>query len=327
MKLISKSLLVVSSFLVLASCGGGGGTVVTSSETSSSETPITTSEQPVVTSEERPVVTSEEAPVITSEEKPVVTSEEAPVTTSEEKPVVTSEEQPVVTSEEKPVVTSEIPAESETPIESSEEEKEYYTITFETNGGSYVAPIQVEFNTLAAKPADPVKDGCEFLGWFKDTYCITPFDWTKHLVTADWILYAGWEGDEPVESSEEIIVTSEETPVQTSEEAGELTLTLDPGVWDSTGSPRYAVYLFKDTSNEWMDMQKNGSVYVVTLSQTQLASYNKVIFTRMNPASSENTWSNKWNQSNDLDIPSVSSTYTITGWGDMGQNSPGQWSN
>ena len=40
-----------------------------------------------------------------------------------------------------------------------------YTITFDTDGGSEVAPITQDYNTAIAKPANPTKAGSSFAGW------------------------------------------------------------------------------------------------------------------------------------------------------------------
>ena len=60
-----------------------------------------------------------------------------------------------------------------------------FTITFVSNGGTEVGPLQVEYGEKAAKPADPSKGGDEFLGWFVDAVCVTPFDWDTQI-TSDW---------------------------------------------------------------------------------------------------------------------------------------------
>ena len=39
-----------------------------------------------------------------------------------------------------------------------------------------------------------------------------------------------------------------------------------------------------------------------------------VIFVRMNGASTENNWDNKWNQTDDLPVD-PGSTYQVEGWG------------
>ncbi len=41
--------------------------------------------------------------------------------------------------------------------------------------------------------------------------------------------------------------------------------------------------------------------------------FSNIIFCRMNGATTENNWGNKWNQTNDLAIE-PGSTYTINGW-------------
>jgi PKD repeat protein len=66
-------------------------------------------------------------------------------------------------------------------------------ISFDTAGGPAVDELQqAAYNVAAIQPEDPAWEGHTFLGWFKDSDLIEPYDWTQP-VRASVTLYAGWE--------------------------------------------------------------------------------------------------------------------------------------
>ena len=68
----------------------------------------------------------------------------------------------------------------------------YHTVTFESNGGTSVAPQTVEENGLAVEPAAPSRSGYTFTGWYLDAACTQKFDFNT-AITKDLTLYAGWK--------------------------------------------------------------------------------------------------------------------------------------
>lgn len=75
-----------------------------------------------------------------------------------------------------------------------------YTVAFDTNGGSAVAPVTVDAGSTATKPADPMKSGYTFGGWYKDSTLQTPWDFANDTVTAATTLYAKWTANPPAPS-------------------------------------------------------------------------------------------------------------------------------
>ncbi len=75
-----------------------------------------------------------------------------------------------------------------------------YTVAFDTNGGSAVAPVTVDTGFTVTKPADPTKSGYTFGGWYKDSTLQTPWDFANGTVTADTTLYAKWTANPPAPS-------------------------------------------------------------------------------------------------------------------------------
>lgn len=65
-----------------------------------------------------------------------------------------------------------------------------YWLTFESNGGSYVAPAFYANGTPAAAPDKPTKSGYTFAGWFTDKELTQTADVSN--ITATTTLYAKW---------------------------------------------------------------------------------------------------------------------------------------
>ncbi|MGN0709521.1 MAG: InlB B-repeat-containing protein [Anaerovoracaceae bacterium] len=85
----------------------------------------------------------------------------------------------------------------------------YYTVKFDTDGSSSIAPKSVESGSTVSKPDDPTKDGYTFKGWYTDRTYSTEFDFTKPI-TADTTVYAKWEKNAPVEPDKPVVKDSKQ---------------------------------------------------------------------------------------------------------------------
>ena len=101
------------------------------------------------------------------------------------------------------------------------------------------------------------------------------------------------------------------------------TLYLQPNEnWKKDGA-RFAVYGFvDDNDNNWYSMESAGeNVYKADVDDK----YGKIIFVRMNGGTTDNNWDNKWNQTDDLEVPSDGKNmYSIAA--DTWDKGGGEWS-
>lgn len=68
------------------------------------------------------------------------------------------------------------------------EEKEF-VVTFDTDGGNAIDAQNIKYNNKAQKPADPTKEGYNFIGWFNGDVAYT----FEENVTEDVTITAKWE--------------------------------------------------------------------------------------------------------------------------------------
>ena len=74
---------------------------------------------------------------------------------------------------------------------------------------------------------------------------------------------------------------------------------------------RFAAYFFGN-GERWVDMTYNSELKVYEVAVPQDKTFPNVIFCRMNPSASANNWTNRWNQTADLKVPTNGTNhYTV----------------
>ena len=110
---------------------------------------------------------------------------------------------------------------------------------------------------------------------------------------------------------------------------------LNPGVWEHTDGQRYAAYFFNGTSSDvWVDMvatTSGGECAGLYYVKTPDGGYKNVLFGRMNPNRSDNSFTHKdnggpmYNQTENCTLVDGKNLYAITNWtdGDDGKSGVG----
>ena len=112
------------------------------------------------------------------------------------------------------------------------------------------------------------------------------------LTASDYVVYIGRKGSDMTQIRS-ITIT---TPAPN-------TIYLNPneyGNW-SKGDERYAIYCWDDTGNQWYDMTSfdagcEGTLYKATVDEK----YTGYVICRMNGGTTENNWTNRWDQTYDI---------------------------
>lgn len=67
------------------------------------------------------------------------------------------------------------------------------TLSFNSNGGNEIEPITQIYDSSVKRPADPVKEGHYFLGWYNDENLLDIYNWNNSTkMPSDRTLYAKW---------------------------------------------------------------------------------------------------------------------------------------
>lgn len=76
--------------------------------------------------------------------------------------------------------------------------KQAVTVTFDSHQGTAVDSQLVAVGDKVAKPADPIKEGYTFSGWFTDEDCTKAYDFDATVDGAEpeFTLYAGWKAED-----------------------------------------------------------------------------------------------------------------------------------
>ncbi|MBQ2705913.1 MAG: InlB B-repeat-containing protein [Agathobacter sp.] len=68
-----------------------------------------------------------------------------------------------------------------------------FTITFDSKGGTDVAPQNQMYGELLDVPEDPTREGYEFSGWYLEPSCDELWEEETDIIESDLTLYAGWK--------------------------------------------------------------------------------------------------------------------------------------
>ncbi|HIZ23099.1 MAG TPA: InlB B-repeat-containing protein, partial [Candidatus Blautia faecigallinarum] len=85
------------------------------------------------------------------------------------------------------------PSPTPTPTEPVNPPVTYYTIRFDSQGGSAVSSQSLTYGSKVREPQAPTRDGYTLAGWYKESSCTNPWDFAKDTVTSSHTLYAKWE--------------------------------------------------------------------------------------------------------------------------------------
>ena len=118
-----------------------------------------------------------------------------------------------------------------------------FRVLFDTQGGSYVTPATgLSYGDKITAPANPVKDGYTFAGWYKDAACTQSWSFSDSI-PGDMTLYAKWTGGSTAQqtTTETAAPTAQPTtkqttaPVQTQSQSGASATTAAPAATTAAG--------------------------------------------------------------------------------------------
>ncbi len=113
---------------------------------------------------------------------------------------------------------------------SNEDTGTYYTVTFDSRGGSAVASQRVREGNPAVRPQTPEYDGHFFTGWFNEDN--SEWDFDKDRVNSDITLYAGWQAETDLPEATASLTFVKEGNSYTVTDVGEETVVVIPAEYE-----------------------------------------------------------------------------------------------
>lgn len=162
-----------------------------------------------------------------------------------------------------------------------------------TEGSIYACEIPDGFSSVIFCRMNPSTDDNNWENKWTQTGDLNLGDGNLYIV--DGWDEGEWDGDPAVTPNP----TPEPEPAF-EPKAGHLYLTPNSN-WKQAGA-RFAAYFF-EAGETWVSMTAVDGETDLYEVEIPSGGYTKVIFCRMNPSANENNWSNKWNQTGDLTIP------------------------
>ncbi|MGI6781566.1 MAG: InlB B-repeat-containing protein [Acholeplasmataceae bacterium] len=78
--------------------------------------------------------------------------------------------------------------------------EDFFTVSFETYGGQYIASQKVKDGEYAVRPNDPIKKGYDFKGWFSDNNFNNEFIFETVKITSNMTVYAKFIETDTIET-------------------------------------------------------------------------------------------------------------------------------
>ena len=102
-----------------------------------------------------------------------------------------------------------------------------------------------------------------------------------------------------------------------------------PGDSWAASSPRYALYVFNDSTstNDWMSLEQIGSTGIYSCDAFSAVTWPNCILCRMDPGNNTNSWDNQWSKTGDLSTSDVGNIFYVNNDATTDKNTgaPGNW--
>lgn len=141
-----------------------------------------------------------------------------------------------------------------------EDLQDAYTISFNSNGGSVVDAIALPYQGVITPPANPVKVGYIFDGWYKDEALTQSYAFPAAMPAEDTVLYARWSPAANTKYRIEHYQQNLENDLYTLAETEYLTGTTGTVVWITGKIKSYEDFTYKSVlSDDFVTIAPDGS--------------------------------------------------------------------